>query len=314
MDVFELKGKVLRIIDKRVYFFNEEGIYERTSIIGAKDKKLKNLGFNGNTGQYYITKSLYAYFPDIYSIAVERAAACLSVGDSIQEFNQNILKFEKLYKTKKFELTNTVFRIRGGRFYFFDENEKYTCLKEKEILPSNIFIGEVFVRDAKHVSYYCDLQVRQLAKVLDVTNLNILRKALGKLNVGDTLDILKEYCNGGIILEKTNLPDGLERFVTRIQRPEFVCEPENPNKYTTFDYIHVYVGIIEEWKTDRKKYIEEHKKEITKMVFDKIEKDRTFLKYGIPINFLKVSKITLVKRTSEIHYVLVIKDINNLKF
>ena len=181
-------------------------------------------------------------------------------------------------------------------------------------MPSNIFIGEVFVRDAKHVSYYCGLQVRQLAKVLDVTNLNILRKALGKLNVGDTLDILKEYCNGGIILEKTNLPDGLERFVTRIQRPEFVCEPENPNKYTTFDYIHVYVGIIEEWKTDRKKYIEEHKKEITKMVFDKIEKDKTFLKYGIPINFLKVSKITLVKRTSEIHYVLVIKDINNLKF
>ena len=74
MDVFELKGKVLRIIDKKSIFFNEEGIYERTSIIGAKDKKLKNLGFNGNTGQYYSTKSLYAYFPDIYSIAVERAA------------------------------------------------------------------------------------------------------------------------------------------------------------------------------------------------------------------------------------------------
>mgnify|MGYP000467658150 CR=1 FL=1 len=71
---------------------------------------------------------------------------------------------------------------------------------------------------------------------------------------------------------------------------------------------------LEEYRRALDDMFEEHKKEITKMVFDKIEKDRTFLKYGIPINFLKVSKITLVKRTSEIHYVLVIKDINNLKF
>ena len=51
-------------------------------------------------------------------------------------------------------------------------------------------------------------------------------------------------------------------------------------------------------------------KEINKMVWNKLENDRRFLKYGIPINFLKIAKVTFKKCTSELHYVFELKCID----
>ncbi len=46
------------------------------------------------------------------------------------------------------------------------------------------------------------------------------------------------------------------------------------------------------------------------MVWNKLENDRRFLKYGIPINFLKIAKVTFKKCTSELHYVFELKCID----
>lgn len=60
----------------------------------------------------------------------------------------------------------------------------------------------------------------------------------------------------------------------------------------------------------QKKYIRDHIREINEMVLEKIENDKTFLKYGIPINFLRFSKVTLIKRTSEIQFILELTNID----
>lgn len=298
------KGRVIRLIDKEAYFFNEEGIYSKISIIEARKIRLENLDFMGNTGKYICT-SFWGY-----SIAINRAIACLHLGDSIEKLKKDIERFEKLYENKKFKLTNTVFRVNNKKFYFFDENGKYSCLKEKDILPSNIIIDCIYIdSDSKNNSYSCNRALRQLEETIKIYNGNILKSALCKMQMGDSIQKLVEYCNS-ITFETRGVPEGVDRFITRIERPQFICIPENPNKDTTFDYVHIYAGIVSEWKEDRKKYIRDHIREIIEMVLNKIENDKTFLKYGIPINFLKISKVTLIKRTSEIQFVLELKNID----
>ena len=308
MKINEWKGKVIRLVNKKVYFFNEEGIYTKISIIDAKKLKLKYLGYDRRTGEYYREYSS-EYFFNRCSISEERAIACLRIGDNIEKFQKDIERFKKIYETDDFNLTNTVVRISRKKFYFFDENGKYTYLTEKEILPSNVFIGNIIITIKGNVVYSCNIQRHELARVMGTDNMNLLKIAIGKLQIGDTIQTLKEYYDTAN-LGSITLPEGVQRFVTKISKPEFVCTPENPNKDNTFDYIHIYVGIVSEWETDRKKYIMQNREEINNMVLARIRNDKRFLKYGVPENVLKLSKVILVKRTSELHYIFQLKNID----
>ena len=89
MDSDALKCSVMRVIDKEVYFFDKNGIYSHTSIVDAKKLKLRDLGFNGFTGEYYKINPLYGYFSSNHSNAMDRAVACLRIGDSIDQFREN---------------------------------------------------------------------------------------------------------------------------------------------------------------------------------------------------------------------------------
>lgn len=44
------------------------------------------------------------------------------------------------------------------------------------------------------------------------------------------------------------------------------------------------------------------------MVFKSIEKDRRFKKYGVPINFLRLSKVTVRRDLNSLHYVFELKE------
>lgn len=313
MIVNDCKGKVMRIIKKEAYYFNQDGIYVKTSCYDAKKMKLKGLAYNRETGQYYQDKDVvyfcWGIIGEIHSNPIDRAIACLKLGDNTEKLNRDVERFKKMYEKKDFKLTNTVIRINGKKFYFFDENGKYTYLTEKNILPSDVFIENVQIIMTGNIVYYFSKTRRELAELIKAENQVLLRVAMVNLKVGDTIQNLKNNYENAT-LQKIILPEGVQRFVTRISRPEFVCTPENPNKNNTFDYIHVYIGIVSEWETDRKKYIKDNIREINNMVLDKLRNDRSFLKYGVPEKFLRVAKITLIKRTSELHYVFELKKID----
>ena len=95
--------------------------------------------------------------------------------------------------------------------------------------------------------------------------------AIKKLKIGDSIEKLQEYYNGATLSKKTSEPIW-EGIVTKVCIPEFRCKPENPNKTSTFDYIIVDVNLVTTWEGDKKKYIEEHKKGISKLVLEKINK------------------------------------------
>ena len=110
-------------------------------------------------------------------------------------------------------------------FIFWWKWQVFIFNREKCFAKCNVFIGNIFVTH-KSISYSCDVQLHQFSRVIKVDNLNVLKKALGQMCIGDTVQDLIERCNN-VTFRKLVLPEGVERFVTRIERPTFVCIPEN---------------------------------------------------------------------------------------
>ena len=81
-----------------------------------------------------------------------------------------------------------------------------------------------------------------------------------------------------------------------IAPPIYERVPENTNE-DTFDHIRMIVGLPcykfswEALQAEVKKY----HREIYELVIQKLEKDRKFKRYGVPINFLQLSDVTLLR-------------------
>lgn len=135
-------------------------------------------------------------------------------------------------------------------------------------------------------------------------NYNLVRKAISKMEVGDTLGTLNSLLNS-VKLEKHQKPTGINRFITRIERPTYERVPENKNR-NTFDFIRVYANVISSFD-DKISYIKKNKNQICEMVIDKIKADCRFEKYGVPINFLKLEKMTFVGSISSIEFLFCLK-------
>ena len=189
MYLYECINRVMRVIDQNVYYFNSEGIYSQTTVREAKTKKLDGLLFSQAKGEYYEDSFL---FPTKGS---NRAIACLELGDNIDKFEKYIYKFDRLYQTKREKpFINNVIRISEGKFYFFNEQGVYTCLKEKEILPTDICINVVTNPPGRKTSYYYFHAVEKLAKVYDVCNMGFFMNVISHLKPGDTFFTLEDYC------------------------------------------------------------------------------------------------------------------------
>lgn len=137
-------------------------------------------------------------------------------------------------------------------------------------------------------------------------NLLALRKAIARLEIGDSIQKFEEIIDN-VRIEHHEKKKGIERFITKIEKPTFERTPENENN-NTFDFIRVDVNILKNFD-EKRKYIRNHHNEICNMVLKKIEKDKRFLKYGIPINFLKIEKATLISRMDIIEFLFSIKEI-----
>ncbi len=322
----EIKNKAIRIFDKKVYFFNEEGIYIFLSIKEAKEAGIKGIMFNGKTGEhyqdfdrevlvvgYYDEEKKRPRYVEEYgkkSYALKRAILCLEIGDSIEKFYNDVKRFEKIYE-KPFSVCNTVFRVSNGKFYFFDSNGKYTLLKEKEIVRSDIFIGSLYISHSSEKAWYdCETELRKLGEKWGCDNVAIRKKAITQMQLGDTEETFGNLVRN-VNFKKRDLPQGIDRFITRVGKPEFFCTPENPNKDTTFDFIHVYVDVVVNWD-NKMEYIKSNLGEIKEKVLKKIGNDRRFKSFKVPVNILKLSEVTMRNKTSELKFVFEIKSISAL--
>ena len=127
-------------------------------------------------------------------------------------------------------------------------------------------------------------------------NMNVWHKAVTQFEIGMTLT----ECI--IVFLKTKLvygvPQGrspVDQLVQHISPPAFERVPGNRDE-TTFDHIHIIVGLpryqFDSWQTLQDE-VKKYRPEIYQQVFQKLEKDRQFKRYGVPINFLKLGDVIL---------------------
>lgn len=107
-------------------------------------------------------------------------------------------------------------------------------------------------------------------------------------------------------LSERNNYRGLDRFVTRIDPPYFERLPGNNDK-NTFDFIKLNIFVINEWP-DKKEYLKRNLDEIKKMAVKKLKTSKKFQSFGIPINFLKLTALTLTK-DDRLEFVFELKEL-----
>lgn len=200
------------------------------------------------------------------------------------------------------DLTDVILRVKKGKVYYFDSKGIYrsTSVQRAWSLKNSSVIGKNGKRRLDAIVI--------VMEYFDYENGSLLIKAICSLKEGDTIEKFKQILET-VEYEERPKPSGIERFVTKIEKPVFERVPENP-KTNTFDYIIVDVNIVTDWDEDRREYIQKHRKEIFEKALQKVEGDRTFQRFGIPINFLRISTVTL-KRDSVLEFILELKQLNN---
>ena len=140
-------------------------------------------------------------------------------------------------------------------------------------------------------------------------NEKLIRKAIAQLQLGDHISKLIEWMDI-LKIEKKELPKGLDRFLT-LKTTDIFSErdPENTND-ETFDRIRIIcrlissvdffnglndesINNIESIKGKQKAYIIKNRKKILQIVLDKLKESNKLAKFGVTINFLRLTSCYL---------------------
>ncbi len=100
-----------------------------------------------------------------------------------------------------------------------------------------------------------------------------------------------------------------ENFFAHIEKPVFRRAYNSPKG--VFDFIDVYVGLSQlVADEDIPVYVGQYSKRLNKEIISMIAESPEFAKYGIPINFLKIERVTLNKKARTLYYLISLKDTN----
>lgn len=163
---------------------------------------------------------------------------------------------------------------------------------------------EVYTQDAESTLFPYEKRLRfNLFEVSNETCFNsaVWTKAATHFEPGMSLrECIGVFLETKLEARPPRKPSPIDQLVQGISPPVFEREPENENT-ATFDRIRVSVGLpryqFPSWEALRDE-VNKHRREIYRLVLDKIESDRRFIRYGVPINFLKLSDVTLLRNYS----------------
>lgn len=207
----------------------------------------------------------------------------------MEEYLHSIPDTELVSMTREFLIAhgviNTPIRQRLGKTYYFNENEVFTLDKEQKLFPYE-----------KHLRF-------NLFRILGETcfNLNVWHKAVSQFEVGMTLDeCIRIFLKTESVHRVLQEQPPIDRLVQSIASPIYERNPENKNE-STFDRVRIVVGLCRyqftSWEALRDE-VEKHRDEIYQRVVSKLENDRQFKKYGVPINFFRLSDAILLRNFS----------------
>lgn len=210
------------------------------------------------------------------------------------------------------ELNKIVMRIRKGEVYYFNKKGVYCKIPLEKALKTNRFYNLDIRDDGSYFwnTWAPELMIYNFSEEELPNNDTLRKKVVALLKVGDTIEDYKRLMKT-VKIEKHPKPEGLDRFLGKISTPVYVREPENPNK-NTFDYIYVDVCFVRAATEgeDIKEYVNRNFKFIKEKVLTKLKNSRSFTKYGVPVNFLTITRAT-IRKDDVIQMVFRLKDIQS---
>lgn len=281
---------ILRIKGDNAYYFDENGIFASINKKKLDKKSFKNYNFiddiyctdrieiDGISDRQYITFVL----------------SQLELGDSFEKF----IEIFQNQETKKNFLANYVLKEKNYTSYFFNKHGIFSSLPSEKTKPP------VF-RNVTSNGTCLGFTPNIWDSTSSRRRINLI---LGQLNVGDSFEKLSE-----LVFNPNNTgfkpkPQGIDRFITKISKPDIYRSADNTNK-NTFDFIGIEVFFLSTIdKKTAKSYIKEHLSEIFNKIIQVLKSSKKFENYGVPINFLKCSyKIDYT--TSSIHFLFSLKEL-----
>lgn len=193
------------------------------------------------------------------------------------------------------EILNWPVRQIAGNTYYFAEDEIYT-LDE----------------GSSHFSYEQGSLKFALFRPLgcQYINLTVWSRAVAKFIPGMTLsECIQIFLDTNVSKKVPTAHSYIERLIQGIGSPEYERVPENQNE-KTFDRIRIQVVLprymFQTWD-ELKAAVQENRLEIDRRVLDRIQNDRQFKKFGVPVNFIKMSDVTLL-RDHTLEYIFELKE------
>lgn len=179
------------------------------------------------------------------------------------------------------ELCNKPLKQYKGVTYYFNEDEIYSRDKAN-LFPIRGRIKSLFTITGAGASFF---------------NNSVWRKAVTQFEVGMTLcECIEIFLKTEIVHHAPPELTPVDRLVQCIMQPVYERVPGNHNE-ATFDRIRITVGLpryqFDSWEALQKE-VKKYRREIIQRVVEKLEGSTQFKGYGVPINFLKLSNITLL--------------------
>lgn len=88
------------------------------------------------------------------------------------------------------------------------------------------------------------------------------------------------------------VPFGVYKTVTKIENPQIERETDNKDTHT-FDFVRVTMTTVKMTNEQRKAFIRKYKKSIIRLILNRIKNYKHYQRFGIPINFLRLTSCTL---------------------
>lgn len=235
---------------------------------------------------------------------------------------ENRINMDKL--NRNWDPRNTVIYNRRNTVWYFDNDFRWRHCGAETAIKNKIKNIERSVRKDGRRDYYISRGFDNLFG--SNQNFILCIRILKAMKEGDHISELVRLCETMCYYTPTTeeiqrrqwwreemrkqdlveMPEA-ERAITKIERPRIYKERGN-TRDKTFDFIQIRMS-IKTYMPEKMKFVKEHKKELIQMAYNAVEEDKEFQKYEVPINFLKITRMTLLQ-DSQIEYLFELKSPN----
>lgn len=198
---------------------------------------------------------------------------------------------KKYLDTKQFAIEPNIALTGTGysrkKVCFFDEDMVF------RVLPLEDAYGKIESVNTR-IDGSC-FSIFERGKLIGNNDQVLFYKAISRMKEGEPYEKFLSICqNVRYEVHNSNPRPWIDRFIAEIEKPYIERETDN-FKENTFDFIRIRVH-LNHLQVDTKEAVKKYYPQIMELVLQKIEKNKAFQKYNVPVNFLHVTSAVLTRQ------------------